>query len=113
MVTLHRRENHKSIAFWYQQIEDIAFDNQDLNFVFVSHPNPNSQCSLHKERSNMLIIPPVHHKEFVKNHPYRKWFLVKLNTQYKGSIYIIAGANDKQFYNDIWSMNFYNRNKFY
>ena len=31
---------------------------------------------------------------------------------YKGSIYIIAGANDKQFYNDIWSMNFYNRNKF-
>ena len=66
LVTLHRRENHKSIAFWYQQIEDIAFDNQDLNFVFVSHPNPNSQCSLHKELSNMRIIPPVHHKEFVK-----------------------------------------------
>ena len=37
LITLHRRENHKLIPFWYKQIEDIAFDNPDLNFVFVSH----------------------------------------------------------------------------
>ena len=31
---------------------------------------------------------------------------------YKGRIYIIAGANDKEFYNDVWTMNFYNPNRF-
>jgi len=62
----HRRENHKLIPFWYKQIEDIAFDNPDLNFVFVSHPNPKSQCALKKQLSNVSIIPPVAHKEFVK-----------------------------------------------
>ena len=31
---------------------------------------------------------------------------------YKGRIYIIAGASDKQFYNDVWMMDFNNPNKF-
>lgn len=66
LITLHRRENHELIPFWYQQIENIAFDNPDLNFVFVSHPNPNSQCALQKQLSNVSIIPPVAHKEFIK-----------------------------------------------
>jgi hypothetical protein len=29
------------------------------------------------------------HKSFVYNHPYRKWFLVKNNDEYIGSIYIL------------------------
>ena len=66
LITLHRRENHKSMPFWYKQIEDIASDNPDLNFIFVSHPNPNSQRALRKQLSNVSIIPPVAHKEFVK-----------------------------------------------
>jgi len=66
LITLHRRENHELIPFWYQQIEDVALNNPDLNFVFISHPNPNSQCALQKQLSNVSIIPPVAHKEFVK-----------------------------------------------
>jgi UDP-N-acetylglucosamine 2-epimerase (non-hydrolysing) len=66
LITLHRRENHKSMPFWYKQIEDVASVNPDLNFIFVSHPNPDSRCTLKKQLSNVSIIPPVAHKEFVK-----------------------------------------------
>eukprot|EP00943_MAST-04B_sp_MAST-4B-sp1_P006152 g6152.t1 len=31
---------------------------------------------------------------------------------YNGGVYVIAGANNKQFYNDVWVMNFYNPNQF-
>lgn len=66
LVTLHRRENHKSIPFWYSQIEDIAQDNPDLNFVFVSHPNPNSRCPLKKGLSNASTVDAMSHSYFIK-----------------------------------------------
>lgn len=65
LITLHRRENHKSIPFWYNQIEDIAEKNLNLNFVFVSHPNPQSRCSLKKNLTNTSIIEPMSHKSFI------------------------------------------------
>ena len=66
LITLHRRENHKSIPFWYSQIEDIAQDNPDLNFVFVSHPNPNSRGSLKKGLTNVSAVDPMSHEYFIK-----------------------------------------------
>ena len=66
LITLHRRENHKLIPFWYQQIEDIASNNPELNFIFISHPNPDSQCSLKKQLSNVSIVSPTKHEDFVK-----------------------------------------------
>ena len=65
LITLHRRENHKSIPFWYNQIEDIAEKNPNLNFVFVSHPNPQSRCPLKKSLTNTSIINPMSHKSFI------------------------------------------------
>jgi len=65
LITLHRRENHKSIPFWYNQIEDIAEKNPNLNFVFVSHPNPQSRCPLKKNLTNTSIIDPMSHKSFI------------------------------------------------
>ena len=66
LITLHRRENHKSIPFWYSQIENIAQDNPDLNFIFVSHPNPNSRCSLKKSLTNVSTVAPMSHEHFIK-----------------------------------------------
>ena len=66
LITLHRRENHKSIPFWYSQIEDIAQNNPDLNFIFVSHPNPNSRCSLKKGLTNVSTVDPMSHEHFIK-----------------------------------------------
>jgi len=66
LITLHRRENHNSIAFWYNQIEDLAENNPHLNFIFVSHPNPASRCVLKKDLPNASIIEPMHHNSFIK-----------------------------------------------
>ena len=66
LITLHRRENHQSIPFWYSQIEEIAESNPNLNFIFVSHPNPASRCSLKKDLTNVSTIDPMHHKTFIK-----------------------------------------------
>ena len=65
LITLHRRENHKSIPLWYMQIEEIAENNPDLNFIFVSHPNPASRCSLNKGLANVSTVDPMHHKAFI------------------------------------------------
>ena len=66
LITLHRRENHKLIPFWYQQIEEIASKNPTLNFVFISHPNPDSKGIFKKPLSNVRAIQPLPHKEFIK-----------------------------------------------
>ena len=66
LITLHRRENHKSIPFWYSQIEELAENNPDLNFIFVSHPNPNSRCSLKKDLVNVSTVNPMSHENFIK-----------------------------------------------
>jgi len=65
LVTLHRRENHKSIPLWCKEIEEIAEKNPNLNFTFISHPNPNSKCILKKGLSNTSVINPMSHKDFI------------------------------------------------
>lgn len=65
LVTLHRRENHKSIPLWYKEIEEIAEKNPNLNFTFVSHPNPNSKCILKKGLNNTSVMNPMSHKDFI------------------------------------------------
>ena len=65
LITLHRRENHKSIPLWYMQIEEIAENNPNLNFIFVSHPNPASRCPLNKGLANVSTVDPMHHKSFI------------------------------------------------
>ncbi len=65
LITLHRRENHKSIPLWYAQIEEIAENTPDLNFIFVSHPNPASRCSLKKGLTNVSTVDPMNHKTFI------------------------------------------------
>ena len=39
LVTLHRRENHDQIQTWFNQINDLAKENPDLEFILPIHPN--------------------------------------------------------------------------
>lgn len=66
LITLHRRENHKSIPFWCNQIEDLAEENPNLNFIFITHPNPKSRCSLKRRLTNTFITEPINHKSFIQ-----------------------------------------------
>lgn len=44
------------------------------------------------------------HTEFVNNHPYRKWFLVLVNQEYTGSIYV--GNDNSIGINNLESLEF-------
>lgn len=47
----------------------------------------NSRPDYHKI-SALNKITITKHKKFVKNHPYRFWFLIKLKNQYIGTLYL-------------------------
>lgn len=43
LITLHRRENHSTINQWFQVINELAKEYNDLQFTLPIHPNPNVQ----------------------------------------------------------------------
>lgn len=64
VITLHRRENHKLIHSWIKQINRLALIHNDLNFIFISHPNPNIQLAK-ESLKNVIIKDPMSHKEIL------------------------------------------------
>lgn len=64
IITLHRRENHKLINLWIKQINRLAISNRNLNFIFISHPNPNVKLAL-KSLKNVIIKDPMSHKDIL------------------------------------------------
>lgn len=64
LVTLHRRENHSIIQQWFMEIEKLANDNPDYEFLLPIHPNPNVQK--HKSLlKKVKVIEPLEHKELL------------------------------------------------
>lgn len=64
LVTLHRRENHPIIDKYFDVIEKLAQDNEDLKFIIPIHPNPNVM----KHRNifkTVNVINPVDHDEMI------------------------------------------------
>jgi UDP-N-acetylglucosamine 2-epimerase (non-hydrolysing) len=60
LVTLHRRENHHWMADWFKEINDIAGENPQLNFVIPIHPNPN--VLRHSNLlTNVSVVNPLPH----------------------------------------------------
>lgn len=41
LITLHRRENHKNIKKWFEEIESLAKKYPQFDFYLPIHPNPN------------------------------------------------------------------------
>ena len=61
---MHRRENHDIIHKWFQEINKLAQDNPDLEFILPMHPNPNVQMHKHILK-NVKVVNPMPHKEFI------------------------------------------------
>ena len=60
LVTLHRRENHKLIDSWFKEINLLAKNNTDLEFLLPLHPNPNvkkHKCLL----TDVNVLDPLPH----------------------------------------------------
>ena len=60
LVTLHRRENHKLMDQWFREVNRLARENSDLEFILPLHPNPDVQ--VHKNLlTHVNVISPLSH----------------------------------------------------
>ncbi len=65
LVTLHRRENHEIITKWFSEINNLAINNKDIEFILPIHPNPN--VIKHSNLlSNVKIINPLQHNDLLE-----------------------------------------------
>ena len=65
LITLHRRENHDIMSQWFEEIEKLANQYQEHEFLLPIHPNPN--VLKHAKLLNKVrIIEPMPHPELVK-----------------------------------------------
>jgi len=67
LITLHRRENHAIMDELFDEIQNIAVKNPDLEFILPIHPNPN--VTRHRSRlkaENIRVIPPVGYPEMLR-----------------------------------------------
>tara|TARA_R110000822_G_scaffold30315_4_gene88397 strand:- start:13400 stop:14398 length:999 start_codon:yes stop_codon:yes gene_type:complete len=64
LVTMHRRENHYWMDKWFIEINKLAKDNPDLEFILPIHPNPNVQKYKHL-LTNINVIKPLNHPELL------------------------------------------------
>jgi UDP-N-acetylglucosamine 2-epimerase (non-hydrolysing) len=60
LVTLHRRENHHLMDRWFTEVNKLASNNLDLEFVLPIHPNPNVLKHKHL-LSHVNIVDPLSH----------------------------------------------------
>jgi UDP-N-acetylglucosamine 2-epimerase (non-hydrolysing) len=65
LVTLHRRENHFQIDSWFTEINNIARQNKDLEFILPIHPNPNIQQYKHL-LTNVNVVKPLSHQDLLE-----------------------------------------------
>jgi UDP-N-acetylglucosamine 2-epimerase (non-hydrolysing) len=68
LITLHRRDNHHNINEWFSEIERLANENRDLQFVIPIHPNPDVQKHKHIFKTVQVINPMDHSSliDFIK-----------------------------------------------
>jgi len=64
IVTMHRRENQYNMHEWFKEINQIAKDNKDLEFIIPLHPNPNVQKHRHI-LEDVKIVEPMEYNGFI------------------------------------------------
>ena len=65
LVTMHRRENHAMMDKWFYELEALAVQYPQYEFIIPLHPNPNVQQYKHIFKK-VRVIDPVGHQEFVR-----------------------------------------------
>ena len=64
LVTLHRRENHDKIEEWFTEINKLAKDNPELDFILPIHPNPNVRK--YKDiLKHVVVVEPLKHDDLL------------------------------------------------
>jgi len=65
LVTLHRRENHPIMQEWFTELNKLALQNPDLEFILPIHPNPNVQKHKHLLK-NVKVVDPLNHEDLLQ-----------------------------------------------
>ena len=65
LVTLHRRENHHQMDQWFVEVNNLAKNYPDLEFILPIHPNPNVQKYKHL-LTNVNVVEPLSHSELLE-----------------------------------------------
>lgn len=64
LVTLHRRENHHMMDKWFVEINNLAKQYSDIEFILPIHPNPNVQKYKHI-LTNVTVMDPLSHSDLL------------------------------------------------
>lgn len=64
LITMHRRENHHWLDKWFAEINNLAKEYKDLEFILPLHPNPNVQKYKHLLK-NVKVVEPMSHDELL------------------------------------------------
>jgi len=65
LITMHRRENHHLLDRWFTQMERLAVQHPEYEFIIPLHPNPNVQQYKHIFKK-VRVVEPVVHEEFIR-----------------------------------------------
>lgn len=64
LITMHRRDNHHNMDKWFQELEKIANNYSNIEFMIPLHPNPNVQKHKHIFKK-VKVVEPMNHEDLV------------------------------------------------
>jgi len=64
LVTLHRRENHSVIDQWFTELNNIAKEYSNLNFILPVHANPNVKKHI-DILTNVRCVDPMNYNDMI------------------------------------------------
>jgi len=65
LITMHRRENHHWMAEWFKEIDGLAQQHPEFEFLIPLHPNPNVQKHKHLLK-HLNVVDPMTHEELLE-----------------------------------------------
>ena len=64
LITMHRRDNHHNMDIWFIELEKIANQYSEMEFLIPIHPNPNVQKHRHIF-NKVKVVEPMTHVELI------------------------------------------------
>lgn len=64
LITMHRRDNHHNMDKWFQELEKIANNYSNIEFMIPLHPNPNVQKHKHIFKK-VKVVEPMNHQDLL------------------------------------------------
>lgn len=129
LVTLHRRENHNLMRDWFSEINSLAKNNPEIEFILPLHPNPNVQ-KFREILTNVTVMNSLSHLDLLKilaktkfvitdsgglqeesSFFNKKVIVCRKATErpegiYSGHLYLCPDPNDLSFYFDLINNNY-------